>query len=535
MSYEAEELLEVSPPWSGIILALLAKGTEILSEESIIFDKNWSPRIQNKPLIGSQFIAEAYIDTGSKTARSTSGVEEGFVLKTSILLRYWNGENLEEKILYPYTRGNPPFLLVRGDDRKRQASLYVAELATVLALIQDNPPLEDELPGPRLIIRHGSLLQILGTYFNPIFDLPRENAEAVLYYAGLDSSIVSELIRISRVKRGHIEKINPGLLAAIILKEIKNAVEKSNHAVIGLTEDVSRGRHLIALVLAKAIKASLIKIGAGTNLREQYNPSILINEALRTVENCLEDLGINQSEYFVGEAMNYFNQIVDQSIEKKKEKRREEIISSMNIEDLLERIYERQALNMFNIASDSHFILLYNYLFGGSGKEELSATSTVPLDKSWLYSRRFKKSYETRLLDAEPYISLEDLLEYTSGVNLRYLLTQSIPSCHDITEYASRLEIDRRLLAELIRVIPPIRVEYFKETNSLEAVLNHIVSQAMVTAYGVPPQLLVVDSRSRIDEWEYGALAGLLESLSKRATPYSTFIRDFSVRRHHLL
>ncbi|MEB3764815.1 MAG: hypothetical protein GSR77_01415 [Desulfurococcales archaeon] len=530
-----EELVEVSPPWSGIVLTLLARGTEILQDRSLVFDKQWKPKIQTKPLLGTSYVAEIYIDTGSRSARSTSGVEEGFILKTSVLLRYWSGEILEERILYPYSRGSPPFLLVRGDDRKRQASLYVAELAMILSMLQETPPLEAEIDGRRLIVRHGSLLQILGTYFNPIFDLERESAEAVLLYTGLDPRTTIELIRSATVKRGATEKVNPGLLAAAILGQIKREARKGNHTVIGLTEDVSRGRHLLAKVLAESIKASVVTIGVANTQRRQFNPGILLEEAVRDVRHCLEDLGISSLPHFMGDAHTYLRQVIDRSIESREDADLEDIINDLEVEDLIERIYERQILNHFNLASDSHFILLYNYFYGGTGNGELEASSTVELDKSWLYSRRFLKSYNNRLKDAEPSITIYELLDYTSGVKLRYLLTQAIPDCNEIRENAERLGIDRRLLAELIRVIPPIRVEYFSETTDISEVLDHIVSQAMVTSYGVPPQLLVVDSRSRINEWEYGALAGLLESLSRRATPYSTFIRDFSVRRHHLL
>ncbi|MCE4628265.1 MAG: hypothetical protein F7C34_03850 [Desulfurococcales archaeon] len=536
MSFEEEALLDVSPSWSGLLLALAARGAELNSKRDLVFDRSLVVEPQTKPLIGDVWAAEAYIDTGSRSARSTSGVQEGFVLKTSILLRYWSQDGLEERILYPYNEAAPGFLLVRGDDRKRQASLYIAELAAVLALLRDDRPIDVSIDGPLLVVRHGSILQSIGAYFNKVFDLDRKSALAVLQYAGLNKEVTRDLVEAATVRRDVTEKVNPGVLAALLLGMIKDMVEKGGHTVIGLTEDVSVGRHLIVKILTDILREGTRPVRGEPRL-SFYS---LVDDGYYDIPReyrveCLSDFAIDPNS-FVHEAANYL-EVVARSVAldvKGRDVDREiiaERIARESLEDIVERIYEKQVLRLFNLASDSHLLLLYNYLYRGDND---SYNTSVEVDKSWLYMKRILKSYRERIKE-EPPIEDRELMNMTSGVRLRYLFIETAPSCKRIAEEASRLGIDRRVLADMIRVIPPVRLEYYAGSKHIMEAMQHILAQSMATTYGVPPQLLVVDSRSRVNEWEYSALHAMLEELSKRIAPYSSFIRDFTTRTRHIL
>ncbi len=539
---EEEETIEVTPPWSGVALAILARGAGIN-----VFDAHYRIEPQRRPLLGDDgyWIAEAYIDTGSRSARGLRGVEEGFVLKTSVLLRYWDGRRLVERILYPFSRGAPSFLLLPGDDRKRQASLYVAELAMALSLLEDNPRLPSKITEairgkPRLVIRHGSLLQSLGTYFNKVFDLDESTAKSLLLYVGLNEALVYRLLEEAVVKRrGGIEKkVNPGLLAAAILREIKDASASRGHTVIGLTEDVSKGRHLIALVLEKTVRSAI------DDSRHALAPEALVDRALahdETARECLRDLYPGDADSFRSAVDEWFTDLVKMLFGRDRGRDRYSlyrVIRESDEHEIVEAIYERQILNLVSLASDSHFLLLYNYLFGSPGEHPAS----IEVDKSWLYKPRIRDSYSKRIEGDDTLftraLTLDQVIDAVDGVRLRYIFPERVPSCNELAEISYRHGMDRRLVAELIRVIPPIRVEYFSSIGDGErpiAAMEHVLAQSMITQYGVPPQLLVVDARSRINEWEYEALASMVEVLSKRTMPYSTFIRDFSVRRHYIL
>ena len=536
MSSEEEALLDVSPSWSGLLLALAARGAELSSKRDLVFDRSLVVEPQTRPFIGEVWAAEAYIDTGSRSARSTSGVQEGFVLKTSILLRYWSREGLEERILYPYNRAAPGFLLVRGDDRKRQASLYVAELAAVLALLRDDRPIDASIEGPLLVIRHGSILQSIGAYFNKVFDLERKSALAVLQYAGLNKNVARDLVDAATVRREVTEKVNPGVLAALLLGRIKRAVEKGGHTVVGLTEDVSVGRHLIVRLLTEILKEGARPVRGEPRLSFHG----LVDDGYYSIPKayrveCLSDFAIDPNS-FVHESANYLEMVarsvvLDSRMERVDREVIAERIASESLEDIVERIYEKQVLRLFNLASDSHLLLLYNYLYRG---DDEPYNASVEVDKSWLYMRRILKSYRERIKD-EPPVDDSEIREMTSGVLLRYLFIETAPSCKRIAEEASRLGIDRRVLSDMIRVIPPVRLEYYAGSPHIVEAMQHILAQSMATTYGVPPQLLVVDSRSRVNEWEYSALHTMLEELSRRIAPYSSFIRDFTTRTRHIL
>ncbi|MCE4624621.1 MAG: hypothetical protein F7C35_01980 [Desulfurococcales archaeon] len=527
-----DETLEAIPSWSGLLLALAARGVELDSGELLVFDDNWNPRPQSEPLIGSVWAGEVFIDTGSRSARSLSGVEEGFILKTSILLRYWSGSTLEERILYPLSSGAPGFLLVRGDDRKRQASLYVAELGMVLSILKGGLPVG--LDGPLLVVRHGSLLQSLGTYFNKVFDLERRNAEAVLGYVGLDKATVKDIVDASTIRRELTERVNPGLMAAHILDMIKKISAREGHTVLGITEDVSVGRHLLVTTLARIAQSSVSSQGSPSFTIYNHIDRAIADLDASWREACLSDFDVENPRTIVYEGSRYLEAILQELAGAKDRYAAAKTLADLSAEEVVRRIYERQILKYFNLSSDSHLIMLYNYLFKPPGKEY---RASIEVDKSWLYRERIIKSFRERIIsdDREYHLDEDDIAGMVDGVSLRYILPEAAPSCPQLAVEARRLGIDRRVLADLIRVIPPLRVEYLRGDPKLVKALNHVYTQALVTAYGVPPQLLVVDARSRVHEWEYSALASLLEALSRRVTPYSTFIRDFSVRRLHLL
>jgi hypothetical protein len=137
---------------------------------------------------------------------------------------------------------------------------------------------------------------------------------------------------------------------------------------------------------------------------------------------------------------------------------------------------------------------------------------------------------EKGLLDRAVSPAARKAHELIDGVEFRYILPERVPSCTRLAKLSAKTGVDRRLLAEAVKVKPPLRLEYYAHDRSRDVIDAKVYASSTITQFGVPPQLLVVDSKSRVNEWDVGALRQLLEAQSKRVMPYSTFIRDFATR-----
>ena len=519
---DADSPAEVAPLYSGASLVVASRGLEVLEGRSIIVERSGGVEGQKRPLLGEAWDCEYYVDTGSRSIRSTKGVEEGFLLKTSVLERcYCEGGPLDERILYPFSRGSPPYLVITGSERQRQASVYVAELALTLSLALEG----GRCGGRPLVVKHGSILQRLDIYFNPVFDLPPRTARTVLSYSTLDKSMVVDIVDWATISRDGREVANPGLIAAALLGEIKKAVGQGA-SIIGLSEDVSTGRHLIAETLASLVEG----YEAGSRLRDVVEEGIY--ELKRTsCLDCLSDVSggywpnpLARAGKIARDVEDYIEGLVTMISEAAGPGRGEPRSGS------IKRIYEAQLLNNIGLGNDGALLMLYMYLYGHL--IESKGRPLTPLhSKSELYKPLIEKSFRERIEAQKTPLGLDSVIEKVDGVNYTYVFPEKPPSCRDLIDKGRELGVDRRLLAEIVRVKPPLRVEILEGEKKMAEALSHVVSQASTTYYGVPPQLLVVDSRSRVSEWEMTALRSLVEELSRRVVPYSTFIRDFQTRR----
>ncbi len=531
---EFEGLAGLSPV-SAASLLVAARGAEKLGAR--LFSWGWRPRSRSLPLLGSEWECEYYIDTGSRSARSVSGVAEGFVVKTSVLARCAGKEGLRERVLYPLPRRKPSFLVAEGGDRLRQASTYIVEVASALALASGEARLPEGLDGwPRLVIRHGSLLQQVGVYTNEVFSMDRDFAEALLRYSGLGEATAKELVAEATVEKpGEPARVNAGVLATAILGRLRAAIG-GEASVAGVAEDTSRGRHLTLQAIIAVAGASRDKL-----LRDTIELGM---EDLEDSPECLGDLDPEASIGGTLEAVDRYAKHLRSALygglfdrEPRRFNEAEELFRELklmtegSLSQLVKRIYERQLLSRyFSLASDAHFILAYNYLFAGA--EGLAATERM--SKSMLVAPLLAVNIESKGIHERGGPGPEEAASWVEGVEYRYLSPEPPPPCKRLSMESSRLGIDRRLLAELVSVKPPLRLEYYSGDPRRDLIDYKVALAAWITQYGVPSQLLVVDSRSRIDEWDLGALRQLLEEKARRAMPYSTFIRDFATRIRYL-
>ncbi len=509
------ELGDASPEWGGLALALAARGVEEFGGASLIRG-GWSGLGQVEPLLGVRWECEYFIDVGARGYRGTRGGVEGFVLKAAVLERCWAGDRVRERILYPLIgSGGYSFLPVVGGERQRQASLYLAELGIMLSIaLGEQPP--GSPGGRRLVVRHGALLQQFGTYFNRVFDMPCRSVEAVLRYSGLPLEVVYSVRDESIVRRGgHGEACNPGLAAVALLsrlgrvdgatiaavsEDLSRSRQLSTYTLLGVMESYPRGLHADAL-----IKRAISRAGCAEDLVEE--PGRTAHDMAALLESMLASLFSSSRPPW--EVL-------------------EEEASKQGRGDLVLAIYRGQALERLGVKSDVDVMMLYRYLFG---PEELAGTP--PLSKKTLVEPPAVASYGSNRLEDATGIPAERSLSGLPEVMFTYIFTDRIPSCQTLARHAERMGMTPRELAELVQVRHPIRLEYIPGGDSVD-LARHIYTQSQATHFGVPSPLIVVDQRSRVNEWEAAALASLLESLGRRIVPYSTFIRDFATRRRYM-
>ncbi|MEB3860060.1 MAG: hypothetical protein LRS43_02490, partial [Desulfurococcales archaeon] len=197
---------EAAPLYSGASIVVAARGLENKTGRELSVARREGVGLQRTPLLGKAWGCEYYVDTGSRGIRSTRGVEEGFLLKASVLERCYCDGRLEERILYPFSTGSPPYLVLTGSDRQRQAAVYIAELALILALARRG----EKCGGPPLVVKHGSLLQRIDVYFNPVFDMPPRIARTVLSYSTLDKPTVVDVVDWATIYREGREVASAG-------------------------------------------------------------------------------------------------------------------------------------------------------------------------------------------------------------------------------------------------------------------------------------------------------------------------------------
>ncbi len=508
------ELGDAPPEWGGLALALAARGVEETGGASLIRG-GWSRLDQAEPLLGVRWDCEYFIDVGARGYRGTRGGVEGFVLKAAVLERCWAGDRVRERILYPLIgEGGYSFLPVVGSERQRQASLYLAELGIMLSIaLGEQPP--GSPGGRRLVVRHGALLQQFGTYFNRVFDMPCRSMEAVLRYSGLPLEVVYSVRDESIVRRsGQGEACNPGLAAVALLSRL-GRVEGATIAAV--SEDLSRSRQLSTYVL----------LGVMESYPRGLHADALIKRAISRA-GCTEDLVDEPGRVAHDMAALLETMLASLFSSSRPPWEVLEEASRLGRDELVLAIYRGQALERLGVKSDVDVMMLYRYLFG---PEDLAGTPL--LSKKTLVGPPAAASYRSNKLEEATGVPAERRLSGLPEVEFTYIFTDRIPSCQTLARHAERMGVSPRELAELVQVRHPIRLEYIPGGDS-EDLARHMYTQSQATHFGVPSPLIVVDQRSRVNEWEAAALASLLESLGRRIVPYSTFIRDFATRRRYM-
>ncbi|MCE4612188.1 MAG: hypothetical protein F7B17_09485 [Desulfurococcales archaeon] len=518
--------VETAPGLGVLALAAAGRALELRRGEDILRNGFPGSGVQLEPLLGSEWECEYFVDLGSRLARDERSGVEGFIMKAAVLERCYRGGRLVERILHPMVRGEGgslPLLPVVGDERSKQAASYIAEIALALSLARRGGP----SGGRVLVVRHGALLQQVGIYFNTnVYNMDCSALESVLLYSLMDRAEAHEVAVLSRAGRGGDRSCNAGAASIRLLEALKREARDGSADIVAVAEDLERTRYL-TLHLAASIAEEYSRGGS-------LNASQLLGEALEEAMECIRWTGLKPSEVRY-EIPRTLEEVLARTINPEADDPAatlRDVGGKLGYRGLVSHFYRGQLLDRLGVLSDVEPLMVYRFLYGP--REDVA---TRPIDKGRIVEAPAIESYRVNLEGVEPPgFSESRVVETLRGFMMTYITLDPTPTCRDLKELSGRigLSLEPSLLAEMVKVRHPIKLEYVEGSRSVGKVVSHIYTQAQATLYGAPPPMIVVDQWSRVAGWEASALRSLLESLGRRVVPYSTFLRTFAVRRRYM-
>ncbi|BES81670.1 hypothetical protein PABY_12370 [Pyrodictium abyssi] len=367
-----------------------------------------------------------------------------------------------------------------------------------------------------------------------MFDVDRLIVEAVLGYAGLGPGEARELVD-EGVLCDASGRVNLGLLLLSVLERLVELGRGGGFSPAGVVEDVSRSRVLVSGLLAELIWSALPR-GGGLTLVEKWALG-LFELAQAGWLGFLEELrsaGVEPQDCFCGEdpepvleGLGEWRQLV--SAVHRELSTRFAVVSPQGPGVLEAAVYSSGAVPDYG---DSELVygLAYTRPWG-SGAWVVTAPRPRRGLGPWL-ARSLEEPRHRRLVSCR---SLEDLQRRVERIvgSVRYVyLVPALPG-----EPPSCLELARRVrglrpcdAAGLVSLPPAVRLEYVEGMRGWRELLAFLYYSSLVTLYGYPSQLLVVDKASRLHADEAAIVSELLEAMSKRLQPYTSFIRGWESR-----
>ncbi len=516
--------VDAAPELGVTAMALAARGLERLRGEPLLREGFPGAGLQVEPLIGSEWECEYYVDLGSRWARDERSGVEGFIIKAAVVERCDRGGRLVERVLHPVTGsrgGVMPLLPVVGDERAKQAASYLAELALALALARRGGP----SGGDALVVRHGALLQQIGIYFNTrVYNVDCDELRAVLLYSLMDKGEASEIAALSAVASPSDPKrrCNAGIAAALLLERIKEEVGGGS-SIVAVAEDLERTRYMTLHLAALAAEEY--------SRRDRLTAALLFSDVVEEARACMSWWGVDMADVRYG-LPRVFEKVLARSLDPGASDPPEalrEAAKSLGYGGLVGAFYRSQVLDRLGVSSDVEPLMMYRFLFGPRVD-----VATRPIDKGGLVEPPALESFRLNIGDSSVAgMDEERVGRAVRGFMMSYIFLDPTPTCEDLRALASRLggPSSLQLVAEMVKVRHPVKLEYVEGQRSVEKIVSHIYTQAQATLYGAPAPLIVADQWSRVTGWDVSALRALLESLGRRVVPYSTFLRTFSLRR----
>ncbi len=456
-----------------------------------------------------------YMDVGSRRSPARPG--NLFLLKhAESLYAYRNGRLV---VVHRHDSRPPlgPLLLLSSPpgrlERVRQAARYILEIARVYALLSEHTET------PRLVVKHGPLVEMIAVYLNPVFNAEERVYRQVLLHAGLDNKTVDDILATGAVG----DSVNPGLLALELLRRIAEVVSRRRERIaVGVTEDTSVSRHLTAQLIYESLLAAMSL--------EPASPSRALEE-------------------FHGEGL----RLLDENLQASKCMSDVPPLDPVELNDLVGRIQRRLAasaslatvtsgLEAWRLAAsvqqelsreevvDADLVLTAVYLTGSWG------TSVYVYDPLLALARA---AAELRL-GGDEYRRVAETLDKLVHLE-QYVEPGAAPSCARLQELVERLHLATTpdTLARLAYVPLPLRVDTIalRDDSAVSEAHDKLVEAsglvalaASTTLYKLPPGLIEADVRSRVSLNEALILAEVSRRLAGRLKPYAVILRHWPRR-----
>ncbi len=515
-------------PW--IMVALVASEAE--AGRVKVFTRRWPRLLPAEGWPGGDLF---FVDASAVTARRQGG--EASLVKLAVLHRRAGGW---ERLLAPrIADGAPPVLYLGGGERLRQAMVYVVELASLLALSRAERLGGARLEGPRILVRHGPLLQQLSHYFSPVYDVDWDTGYAALRYAGLPAPEAASLLNESRAGGA---RINLGLLALRLLGGMAREAgarntRRSGEGLLfaGIVEDTSRSRVLVASLLAEImVSRALGAGGGGSRIDTDCLAERLLSRALDWSSSYGGVHGVDLSGCLCGDnplasvaADDVARELVAPILEELRIRFRASLVGAEPLCPPLSLV-EAAAASSGAVPDITDSELLYNLVYLGL---DPGAGFTAPRSRSAV-AEWAAVSLESKRERLRPAEEPGELAWPARRVLYTYMLPDSPPSCRSLAAKARALGLQACSLSRLVTVAPAVRVEWLTPVDPglLEGLLSAVYWASKLVLYKYPPQLLVVDAASRVTWSEYAGLERLAEEIARRRRPYSSFLRGWASR-----
>jgi len=479
----------------------------------------------------------AYFDAGSRD--EPSGLN-AYAVKLAVLARvYSGGDVVSERILYPLPKSASsgevlPPIFVGFNREARAAASYAIELAAMLATLEDPRRIfKDYDVGKVLVVRHGPLLQVVSQYTARPYRVNVDEAEGLLAYAGLEQGRARELLEYAYECKGNSKNRNRVVLGLLILALIAELAAKTREGfgVAGIVEDVSRAHLLVATAVAKLIERARKQGGGGIDgvrklalaLRDSCVGYYTEGGDGGLLEDCLcPDLDLldlldsrREWEELLARVESSLKQRFGKDLWKAS---REEIEASL--------LWSGVDLGI----NDDELVYTLYYMAGGIHPATRPVGHRARLKILEFYLE--EKRGEGKELSCYKEEDLKELINRAESLVFEYMAPQRPPSCRELRKRVEELSLNVKpcQLAELILTPPVVRLEYVEGMNLREEARALTLYPSMVTAYGYPSQLLLVDYHSRIGSIDISVLHQLAEKAGDRTKPYASFLRNWRLR-----
>jgi len=460
-----------------------------------LFDGGFSRRVLGS--LGSLGGVGVFVDAGSVGASVAGG--DAFVVKLAHVVV---GGSFD--VLHPVEGSSGvPYLVVGGGESLRRGLTYLVEVASLLSALDG---------GASYAVRHGPLVQA-SYYLRRGYDVQDDTPlRAALGYAGLDPGLVGEVVYESRLCGGG--GYNVGL--AILSVAERLASRASRGAVVaGVVEDTSRSRLLAVDVVWEAARDAM---GGGVE-GDYLDLGGRLFDAARRGYRELEELhgGLLSEECFCGDLEPPTSAAGYDSLA-------QAVLAAARREGRLEAALLEIPRHLAGVG-DVDLIYWASYTVGSTEytrpRKRLGAREAVVEE---LKSRRA----ELASCRGDP----EDLARPLDSVGYTYMLPERPPTCRGLSGLAGATGLRACELARLVKLPPPVRVEYMETPSEAEllGLLAYLHASAELTLYKYPAPLLVADRYSRVTRAEAAAAERLAEAIASRRLPFYTWLRGWARR-----